>query len=46
MGLLNWNSDPRDDENETEIRGVMSIGIIVFVIAMSFLVEFLNNDFS
>ena len=42
MGLLNWNSDPRDDENETEIRGAMSVGIVVFVIAMALLVEFLN----
>jgi len=32
MGWLNWNSDPRDDENETEIRGAMIASVIMIAV--------------
>ncbi len=39
MGWLNWNDDPRDDENEAEIRGIL---VISFVVAVCFVVLMLN----
>ena len=43
MGWINWNSDPRDDENETEIRCVLVCGSAVFILIMLVVISVIKD---